>query len=127
MREAGFWDLTRIADWMERDFGKREDFTGFLSRPDNVCLIEGDGGAFFCLVSPGVYEVHVAFEQRGKEVVELSHKMLDYMKRSRGASRFVACVPHDDTKQSRKVRMFTRLMGWKSLGLSNGHEIFQSE
>jgi hypothetical protein len=127
MREAGFRDLTRIADWMERDFGKREDFTGFLSRPGNVGLIDGNGGAFFVPVSPGVYEVHVAFEQRGKAVLELSRRMLDYMKRSRGASRFVACVPHDDTKQSRKVRMFTRLMGWKSLGIENGHEIFSSE
>jgi hypothetical protein len=123
MREATFSDLPKIAEWMERDFGKKEDFTGFLSREGNVCLIEGEGGAFFVPVSPNVYEVHVAFEQRGKAVLELSHRMLDYMRRSRGASRFVACVPED----ARRVKMFTRLMGWESLGHSNGHEIFQSE
>lgn len=125
MREATFSDIPMISGWMERDFGKPEDFTGFFSRPQNVCLIEGDGGAFFVPVSPGVYEVHVAFAQRGREVIELSHRMLDYMRRSRGAQRFVACVPNDE--KSRKVRLFTRLMGWKSLGLNEGHEIFQSE
>lgn len=111
---------------MERDFGKPEDFTGFLNH-GGICLIEGEGGAFFFPAGPGAYEVHVAFAQRGRDVIALSHRMLDYMRRSRGAQRFVACIPHDDSKQSRKVRMFTRLMGWRSLGKANGHEIFQSE
>jgi hypothetical protein len=127
MREATFSDIPAISGWMERDFGKPEDFTGFFSRPQNVCLIEGDGGAFFVPVAPGVYEVHVALEQRGKAAIELTHRMLDYMRRSRGVQRFVTCVPHDGSKQSRKVRLFTRAMGWKSLGLSDGHELFQSE
>jgi hypothetical protein len=122
MREATFSDIPTISAWMERDFGKPEDFTGFLSH-GGVCLIEGQGGAFFFPAGPGCYEVHVAFSQRGKEVIELSHRMLDYMKRSRGAQRFVACIP----LENRKARMFTRLMGWRSLGKANEHEIFQSE
>lgn len=115
-----------MSRWQARDFGKPEDFTGFLNH-GGICLIEGEGGALFFPAGPGTYEVHVFFEQRGKAVLELSHRMLDYMRRSRGAHRFVACIPYDDSKQSRRIRMFTRLMGWKSLAIENGHEIFQSE
>ncbi len=123
MREASRADIPAIARWMKRDFGKAEDFTGFFDKPGNICLTEGEGGAFFVPTEPGVYEVHVAFEQRGKAVFELSHRMLDYMRQRHGATRFLSCIPEGE----RKVLMFTRLMGWKPLGHANGYEIFQSE
>jgi hypothetical protein len=118
-------DPAEAERWLKRD-GTEADFSGFFANPRNVCLAEGDGGAFFLLRAPGLYEVHVAFEQRGKDVIALSHRMLDYM-RKRGATRFMAAVP----VESRKVIMFTRLMGWKSHGfddLPHGRcEIFTGE
>ena len=78
----------------------------------NVCLIEGEGGALFVWRGPGIYEVHVFFEQRGREVLDLSRRMLAHM-RSNGARLFWAAVP----VESRHVIMFTRLMGWKSQGV----------
>lgn len=113
--------------WLERDTGKTADFSGFFSDPRNICLAEGDGGAFFLWRAPGLYEVHVAFVQRGREVLKLSHRMLDTMRREHGATKFMAAVP----VTSRRVLMFTRLMGWKSQGfdeLPHGRcEIFIGE
>jgi hypothetical protein len=80
----------------------------------NVCLAEGEGCAMFVWRGPGIFEVHVGFEQRGREVIELSHRMLAYM-RARGAKLFWAAVPVG----SRRVIMFTRLMCWKSQGLAD--------
>jgi hypothetical protein len=80
----------------------------------NVCLAEGEGCAMFVWRGPGIFEVHVGFEQRGREVIELSHRMLAYM-RARGAKLFWAAVP----VESRHVIIFTRLMGWKSQGLED--------
>jgi hypothetical protein len=108
---------------MERDFGQSPDFSGFFASPDNICLSEGDGGAFFLRREPGVYEVHVAFEQRGRAVLELSHRMLDHMRREHGAFRFIGAVPKDD----RKVRLFTRLMGWRFHGVEGPYEIYIGE
>jgi hypothetical protein len=107
-------DAERINDWVWRDSGKRPDFTAFLEDRMNVCLIEGEGGAIFVWRGPGIYEVHVFFEQRGREVIELSRRMLDHMRES-GARLFWAAVP----VESRHVIMFTRLMGWKSQGVKN--------
>jgi hypothetical protein len=107
-------DAERINDWVWRDSGKRPDFTAFLEDRMNVCLIEGEGGAIFVWRGPGIYEVHVFFEQRGREVIELSRRMLDQM-RENGAKLFWAAVP----VESRHVIMFTRLMGWKSQGVEN--------
>jgi hypothetical protein len=50
----------------------------------NVCLLEGEGGALFVWRGPQIYEVHVFFEQRGREVLDLSHRMLEAM-RAHGA------------------------------------------
>lgn len=119
--------VEKVNGWIERDSGREVDFTEFLSNPMNACLIEGEGGALFVWRGPGIFEAHVFFEQRGREVLELSHRMLDYMRREFGAKLFWAAVP----VESRHVIMFTRLMGWKSQGKANfPHglcEIFSSE
>lgn len=115
MRRATLADAEAIADWVWRDSGRRPDFTGFLADPNNVALIEGEGGALFVWRGPGIYEVHVFFEQRGKAVLELSKQMLAWMRAELGASLFWAAVP----VESRHVIMFTRLMGWKSRGFGD--------
>jgi hypothetical protein len=114
MRQATLDDVEDINDWVWRDSGKRPDFTAFLSDHNNVALIEGEGGALFVWRGPGIYEVHVFFEQRGRAVIELSRRMLAHM-RERGAKLFWAAVP----VESRHVIMFTRLMGWKSQGFGD--------
>jgi hypothetical protein len=96
---ASVEDAQRINDWVWRDSGNRPDFTAFLSDRLNVCLIEGEGGALFVWRGPGIYEVHVFFEQRGKEVIRLSRQMLDYM-RENGARLFWAAVPVESRTSS---------------------------
>jgi hypothetical protein len=127
MRRASPDDVEDINDWVWRDSGVRPDFTQFLADRMNVALIEGAGGALFVWRGPGIFEVHVFFEQRGREVLKLSHRMLDYMRSGHGAKMFWAAVPVG----SRHVIMFTRLMGWKSQGhadLSHGRcELFIGE
>jgi hypothetical protein len=115
IRRASVDDAEAVNDWFWRDSGKRGDFTAFLSDPMNVCLVEGQGGALFVWRGPGIYEVHVMFEQRGKEVLRLSCEMLEVMRSEHGAKLFWAAVP----THSRHVIMFTRLMGWKSQGLAD--------
>jgi hypothetical protein len=112
IRRATLDDVEQINDWVWRDSGKRPDFTDFIADRMNVCLLSGNGGALFVWRGPGIYEVHVFFEQRGKEVIRLSREMLDWM-RDHGAKLFWAAVP----VESRRVVMFTRLMGWKSQGV----------
>jgi hypothetical protein len=112
---ASLADAERVNEWFWRDSGKRGDFAPFLADRMNVCLIEGEGGALFVWRGPGIYEVHVMFEQRGRDVIRLSHRMLDYMRSNHGGKLFWAAVPIE----SRHVIMFTRLMGWKSQGLAD--------
>jgi hypothetical protein len=115
IRRASVEDVEAVNDWLYRDMGYRPDFTDFLSDRHNVCLIEGNGGALFVWRGPGIYEVHVFFEQRGREVLRISREMLEVMRRDHGAQLFWAAVPIT----SRHVIMFTRLMGWKSQGFSD--------
>jgi hypothetical protein len=127
LRLASPSDAKLVNKWIERDSGREVDFTDFLANPMNAVLIEGDGGALFVWRAPGIYEVHVFFEQRGREVIAISRTMLDYMKTEFGARWFWAAVP----VESRHVIMFSRLMGWKSRGKANfPHglcEVFSSE
>jgi hypothetical protein len=127
IRRASIDDVEAINEWFWRDSGKQGDFSGFLSDRMNVCLLEGAGGAMFVWRGPGIFEVHVFFEQRGREVIRLSHLMLDTMRKDHGGKLFWAAVP----VESRHVIMFTRLMGWKSQGvalLSHGYcELFTGE
>lgn len=114
MIRASVEDADRVNEWIWRDSGRRGDMAPFLADRNNVCLIEGEGGAIFVWRGPGIYEVHVFFEQRGKKVLVLSRQMLGFM-RDNGAKLFWAAVP----VQSRHVIMFTRLMGWKSQGFGD--------
>lgn len=129
MIRASVEDADKINDWIWRDSGQRPDFTEFLSNRMNVCLIDGEGGALFVWRGPGIFEVHVFFEQRGKEAIRLSHEMLALMRREHGAKLFWAAVPTDEA--SRHVVMFTRLMGWESQGIvslpEGQREIFSLE
>lgn len=127
IRRASVEDTEAINEWFWRDSGKRGDFEPFLADRMNVFLACGEGGAFFVWRGPGIYEVHVMFEQRGKEVLKLSREMLQIMREKHGARLFWAAVP----VKSRHVIMFTRLMGWKSQGVaefSHGYcELFTGE
>ena len=127
MIRATLADAEQISEWVWRDSGNKADFSGFLSDRNNVALIEGQGGALFVWRGPGIFEVHVFFEQRGRDVIRLSHRMLKIMRRLHGGRLFWAAVPTD----SRHVIMFTRLMGWKSQGFGDfpqGRcELFQGE
>jgi hypothetical protein len=114
MRRATLEDVDSINEWVWRDSGVRPDFYQFILNPQNVAVIEGEGGALFVWRGPGIYEVHVFFEQRGREVIRLSRKMLEWM-REQGAEQFWAAVP----VKSRHVIMFTRLMGWKPKGFAD--------
>lgn len=108
-------EADKVNEWVWRDSGNRADFDSFLSDTNNVCLVSGEGGAIFVWRGPGIYEVHVFFEQRGREVLKLSRDILEIMRKDHGARLFWAAVP----VTSRHVIMFTRLMGWKSQGFGD--------
>jgi hypothetical protein len=110
VRRASVEDADLINEWFWREFGCRNRaIEEYLNDRNNVCLIAGEGGVLFVWRAPGTYEVHVFFKQRGREVLNLSHRLLDWMRREMGARRFWAAIPEG----SRKVIWFTRLMGWK--------------
>lgn len=85
------------------------DCTGFLSNPLNVCLLEGDGEAFFGWHEDGIYEVHCHFAKRGKDVREVSERMLARMRYEFGAKLVYAPIP--DT--SRHVKTYVRWLGFR--------------
>lgn len=107
--------------------GVDADFSEFLADPMHVCLLDERGGALFAWRGPGTYEAHVFFRVRGREALDLGEEMLAHMRANYGAERFWALVP----VESRRVLMFVRLMGWKSLGpVETRHgwnELFTSE
>ena len=127
IRRLSVEDVELVNNWFWRDSGQRGNFADFLADRNNVFLAAGEGGAMFVWRGPGIFEVHVMFEQRGKEVLRLSREMLKVMREQHGARLFWAAVP----VESRHVIMFTRLMGWKSQGvalLSHGYcELFTGE
>lgn len=123
---AGLEDIEHVNACIARDF-EGVDFSEVIADPLNVVLVEADGGAAFMYRGPGIYEVHVFFRVGGRDVLDVSHRMLDRMRADFGAWLFWAPVPDG----SRKVKIFTRWMGWKSRGpLNTRHgpmEIFVSE
>lgn len=127
IRRASMDDVADINRWNERDLGCEVDFTEFLSNRMNVCLLKGEGGAFFAWRGPGIFEAHAFFEQRGREVISLSLEMLELMRRLYGARLFWSLVP----TETRHARMYCRLLGWKSGGIFNPpegeRELFVSE
>lgn len=104
-------DVELVNELVRRDFPEL-DFSEFLAESLHVCLIDGDSGALFAWRGPGIYEVHVFFAVRGRAALDLGHAMLAMM-RAMGGRMFWAFVPIE----SRQVRVFTRLMGWKSHGI----------
>lgn len=127
IRRAGIDDVEDINRWNERDLGYEVDFSEFLENEMNVCLIEGEGGAFFAWRGPGIFEAHAFFSQRGREVISLSHAMLGIMRRNYGAQLFWSLVP----TEARHAVIYCRLLGWKSFGIvrppQGECEIFASE
>jgi hypothetical protein len=110
IRRASVEDAEDINDWIWRDSGG-PDFTAFLSDRNERLPDRREGGALFVWRGPGIYEVHVFFEQRGKEVLASPAKCFDHARTRRKA------VLGGCPVESRHVIMFTRLMGWKSQGL----------
>jgi hypothetical protein len=105
-------DSAEVDAWIRRDFPDADTVAGALSDELNICLAEGEGGAIFVWRGPGIYEAHCFFEQRGRAVIDLTLRMLDYLRREHGATMFWAAIPDD----SRKVKIFVRLLGWKPAG-----------
>jgi hypothetical protein len=98
-----------------------------LAEPLNICLTEGESGIIFAWRGPGIYEVHVFYQARGRDALRLTERFTDEMRDGYGARLFWALVPEDD----KKVRMFARLAKWESHGmLETRHgtcELFVSE
>lgn len=115
MIRATLDDVADVNRWNERDMGCEVDFTEFLENEMNVCLVEGEGGALFAWRGPGIYEAHAFFEQRGREVLNLSQRMLTVMRLAYGARLFWSLVP----TETRHARIYCRLLGWKSGGFVN--------
>lgn len=111
MIRATLADLATVNALIDRDFPGC-DLTELLSEPLHVCLIEGESGAMFANRGPGIYEMHVFYAVRGRAAVSLARKMIDMMRHEHGAQFLWTLIP----LESRKVRMFARLVGWQSLG-----------
>lgn len=77
--------------------------------PLNFFLEEGGSLGCFVWRGPGIYEIHLAFKARGREAIDLFHRM-----KARVPARFMwAAIP----LESRHVRMFARLAGFASEGV----------
>lgn len=120
-------DQTDLVNKWAGQYAPGCDFSIFMDDPLNVCLAEGEGGAMFAWRGPGIYEVHVFFEQRGRAALDVCAAMLETMRRDYKAAHFWTAVPEYD----RRAIMFTRLMGWKAAGFADfphGHcQLFVSE
>lgn len=112
---ATLGDTAKVERWLERDFEK-VDYSEVLANELNVCLCEGEGGAIFAWRGPGIYEAHCFFEQRGKEVRELSNEILTIMARDYGARLIWTAIPEDE----RKVKFYARWLGFRPAG----HAVF---
>lgn len=109
---AGLSDAERVNGWLARDFPETPaDFSEALSFERNVCLCEGEGGAIFVWRGPGIYEVHCFFEQRGREVREISAQILTTMARDHGAKLVWAAIPDS----SPKVKTYVRWLGFEPI------------
>lgn len=105
-------DIALVNSLVGRDFPGC-DMAELLANPLNVCLIEGESGTLFAWRGPGIYEAHVFYTARGREALDIIRRALDHMREKHGARLFWAMVP----LESRKVRMFARLVGWKHSGI----------
>lgn len=110
-----------------RDFPEGADFSEFLANPLNLCLLVGSNGTLLAWRGPGIYEVHLFYEVRGREALDVLAEVLAYMRDIHNAWLFWAMVP----VESRAVRIFARLAGWVTQGKvdqpSGLHEVFTSK
>lgn len=121
------WNVPQVNALLERDFPGL-DFSEMLAEPLNVVLIGDDkDGAAFAWRGPGIYEAHVFFAVRGKAAIRLARTMLNFMADAHGARLFWTLIPEG----SRHVKLFARLLGFKSLGPTltrhGPHELFSLE
>jgi hypothetical protein len=124
VRKASVEDADQLSRWVLRDFGSQSDFTGFFACPRNVCFIAGEGAAFFAWHGPGIYETHCCFDERGREVRDLSLTILQKMRDEHAARLIWAAIPN----ASRKVKIYARWLGFKSAGaLDDDNELFTLE
>lgn len=119
-------DVEQVNALLGRDF-PGVDSTELLANPLNICLIEDGNGAVFAWRGPGIYEIHLFFTARGREALKLFDSMLGIVQSAWGGRFFWALVP----MESRNVRMFARLAGFKSDGIletqHGPNELFVSE
>lgn len=87
----------------------------------NIFLVADGGGACFAWRGPGIYEGHSFFTARGKEAVSLGKQMLSVM--SDQAKMVWGTTP----ERLRHVRMFNRLIGFKSLGMIDTPDLGRCE
>lgn len=114
IRRCTIDDVEEVNRWLGRDFPGC-DFTEVLKFDRNVCLCKGEGGAIFVWRGPNIYEVHCFFEQRGKEVRDLSKEILGIMARDYGARLVWAAIPDN----APKVKVFVRWLGFKPVDHAN--------
>jgi hypothetical protein len=101
-------DAAKVESWIERDF-HAVDYSEVLANEMNVCLCQGEGGAIFVWRGPGIYEAHCFFEQRGREVREISNAILALMAADYGAKLIWTAIPDD----RRNVKTYARWLGFK--------------
>ena len=103
-------DAGAVNSWVRRDFPEAGDLGPYLEDGNNVCLAHGEGGAIFVWRGPGIYEAHCFLEQRGREALDTVSAMLRTMFEDYGARLIWSAI------LDRKVKLFVRRLGWKSLG-----------
>lgn len=98
-----------------------------MAEPLHVFLEEGESLGCFVWRGPGIYEIHLVFAVRGRKAMDLLARMIARMCDQHGARMFWAAIPIE----SRHVRMFARLAGFRSEGslpFADGpKELFVSE
>lgn len=97
-----------------RDIIEDLDVKGWLENPNNICLVDDRGNiGLLDYASPGLYNVHCFFQDRGKDAIKHGRAMLKY------------AFHYDEVKVMRGLtplkligaRWFNRKMGMQSEGV----------
>lgn len=95
-----------------------ENIEAWVNNRNNIMLEHEGSIALFTYEYPGVYTGHYLFSVKGKEAIELSHKMLNEIFK-------VAVVIRGETPVEKKAaRWMSRKVGFTSLGIFDDHELF---
>lgn len=105
-------DVSEVNRLLRREWPEAE-YEEVLSDPLNVCLLEGENGAIFAWRGPGIYELHVFFEVRGRAAIDLARAFINHARREFGGKMFWTLIP----VESRHVIMFARKVGMRSRGV----------